>query len=616
MQTKKKETNTKPGLIRLIVFIYEKYYKKNEYTWQIWAYTILRFVMRIYPLVNSFVLAKIIDGITKSYNEGTNFESLIPIIIAGVVVTLLWILASNFYRYVDSLRALWRTHLEDRVYLKKYLEIEPRAYEDPEFVSMKNTLNWNTWDITGSLYDSVNVLSLLPVIIISFVSIFSLVPGFALLGILASIPSALIVKHFGKRVWNIWGDQGEEKIKYSSYRNTFWSTQFEKMQEAFVFKYGKYLIQKAHDLNKRFSQKLQKNVEKRYIWSTIAELFSWALTIFVLIYSVKLVFDGHLTVGMLTFVLSAYNKFSSDIGEVLYIISSITGNRKIIETFYNLQNWKNTQISGDVVLENVDKGVSIEFKDVWFKYDRSTRWVLKNINFSMKADEDIAVVGKNGAGKSTLIKLLLRIYDPQKGQVLINGVDIKKLNLDEYYKLVGILSQTFNRFNISASDNIFIGDITNLNKEDIVTAAKKSDIHSTIEKLPKKYDTFISREIKDGTELSGGEWQKLAMARAFFRDAKFLILDEPTSAVDSISEEKIFENFRENSKHKTTLIVSHRFATVRNANRILVIDQGKIVEDGPHKELMKQKGLYSEMYSKQVGKNDYRDNSKDKTEDI
>jgi ABC-type multidrug transport system fused ATPase/permease subunit len=118
MQTKKKETNTKPGLIRLIVFIYEKYYKKNEYTWQIWAYTILRFVMRIYPLVNSFVLAKIIDGITKSYNEGTNFESLIPIIIAGVVVTLLWILASNFYRYVDSLRALWRTHLEDRVYLK------------------------------------------------------------------------------------------------------------------------------------------------------------------------------------------------------------------------------------------------------------------------------------------------------------------------------------------------------------------------------------------------------------------------------------------------------------------------------------------------------------------
>jgi ATP-binding cassette subfamily B protein len=305
---------------------------------------------------------------------------------------------------------------------------------------------------------------------------------------------------------------------------------------------------------------------------------------------------------MLTFVLSAYTKFSTDIRELLYFISSLAGNRKVLQTFYDLQNWKNTQVSGDVVLKNVDKGLSVEFKDVWFKYDRSDRWILKNINFSLKADEDIAVVGKNGAGKSTLIKLLLRIYDPQKGQILINGVDIKKLNLDEYYKLVGILSQTFNRFNISASDNIFIGDITNENKEDIVIAAKKSDIHSTIEKLPRKYNTFISREVKDGIEFSGGEWQKLAMARAFFRDAKFLILDEPTSAVDSISEEKIFENFRENSKHKTTLIVSHRFATVRNAGRILVIDQGRIIEDGSHKELMKQKGLYNEMYSKQVGK--------------
>lgn len=602
MEKKKKEENKAPSFIKLLIFIYEKYYKKNEYTWQIWAYTILQFFTRIYPLINSFLLAKIIDGITKSYNEGTNFETLIPIIVIGIIVTLFGILANNLYRYVDSLRAIWRSHLEDRVYLHKYLEIEPKAYENPEFVNMKNTLAWNAWDISGSIYDSMNVLSLIPVIIISCISISSLVPSFALLGILASIPSALIVKHFGKRVWNIWGSKGEEKIKYSSYRDTFWSTKFEEMQEAFVFKYGKHLIQKANDLHKRFNQKLQKNVQKRYRWSAIADLFSWALTIFVFAYSAKLVFDGHLTVGMLTFVLSAYQKFSSDIGELLYIISSITGNRKIIETFYNLQNWKNTQISGDVVLKNVDQGISIECKDVWFKYEGSKKWILKNINFSVKADEDIAVVGKNGAGKSTLIKLLLRIYDPQKGKILINGVNIKKLNLDEYYKLVGILSQTFNRFNISASDNIFIGDVTNTNKEDIVTAAKKSDIHSTIQKLPKKYNTFISREVKDGTEFSGGEWQKLAMARAFFRDAKFLILDEPTSAVDSISEEKIFENFRENSKHKTTLIVSHRFATVRNANRILVIDKGRIAEDGPHKELMKQKGLYSEMYSKQVGR--------------
>lgn len=601
MKEVKKEEQKKPNLIKLLIFAYKKYYQKNEYTWQIWTYTILRFLTRVYPLIYSFILAKTIDGITKSYNQGASFDSLIPIIVAGVVVALIGIIANNLYKYVDSIRALWRTHLEDEVYLTKYLEIEPRAYEDPEFVNMKNTLAWNSWEVSSSLYNSMNVIALLPVIVLSFISIYSQVPIFALLGIIAVIPSAVIIKHFGKQVWNIWGGKGEEKIKYSSYRGTFWSTKFEQMQEAFVFKYGKYLVKKAEDLNRKFSSKLQKNYIKRYKWNTLAELFSWLLTIFVFIYAVKLVFAGQLTVGMLTFVLSAYQKFSSDIGEVLYVSSSISANRKIIETFYNLQNWKNTQISGDTILSNIDKGVSVEFKDVWFKYDRSKKWVLKNINFSIKADEDIAVVGKNGAGKTTLIKLLLRIYDPQKGKILINGVDIKDLNLDEYYKLVGILSQTFNKFNISASDNIFIGDTTNQNKEDIVKAAKKSDIHSKIDKLPKKYNTFISRDVKEGVEFSGGEWQKLAMARAFFRNAKFLILDEPTSAVDSISEEKIFENFRENSKHKTTLIVSHRFATVKNAERILVIDQGKIIEDGTHKQLIEMKGLYNEMYSKQVG---------------
>lgn len=601
MKEVKKEEQKKPNLIKLLIFAYKKYYQKNEYTWQIWTYTILRFLTRVYPLIYSFILAKIIDGITKSYNQGASFDSLVPTIVVGIVVTLIGIIANNLYKYVDSIRALWRTHLEDEVYLTKYLEIEPRAYEDPEFVNMKNTLAWNSWEVSSSLYNSMNVIALLPVIVLSFISIYSQVPIFALLGIIAVIPSAVIIKHFGKQVWNIWGGKGEEKIKYSSYRGTFWSTKFEQMQEAFVFKYGKYLVKKAEDLNRKFSSKLQKNYIKRYKWNTLAELFSWLLTIFVFIYAVKLVFAGQLTVGMLTFVLSAYQKFSSDIGEVLYVSSSISANRKIIETFYNLQNWKNTQISGDTILSNIDKGVSVEFKDVWFKYDRSKKWVLKNINFSIKADEDIAVVGKNGAGKTTLIKLLLRIYDPQKGKILINGVDIKDLNLDEYYKLVGILSQTFNKFNISASDNIFIGDTTNQNKKDVVEAAKKSDIHSKIDKLPKKYNTFISRDVKEGVEFSGGEWQKLAMARAFFRNAKFLILDEPTSAVDSISEEKIFENFRENSKHKTTLIVSHRFATVKNAERILVIDQGKIIEDGTHKQLIEMKGLYNEMYSKQVG---------------
>ena len=219
----------------------------------------------------------------------------------------------------------------------------------------------------------------------------------------------------------------------------------------------------------------------------------------------------------------------------------------------------------------------------------------------MKDDEAIAIVRNNGAGKTTIVKLILRIYDPQKGEILINGINIKDLDLDSYYKLVGILSQSFNQINITVKDNIFIGDISKNIDNKIQEAAKNADIHQSIMGLPLKYDTFLSRDIKGGMQLSGGQWQKLAIARAFFRDPKLLILDEPTSAVDSISEEKIFENIRKNAEHRTTIIVSHRFATVRKADRILVIDNGEIIEDGNHSRLMEDNGLYAEMYNKQVG---------------
>jgi ATP-binding cassette subfamily B protein len=197
----------------------------------------------------------------------------------------------------------------------------------------------------------------------------------------------------------------------------------------------------------------------------------------------------------------------------------------------------------------------------------------------------------------------LRIYDPNKGDILINGINIKELDLDDYYKKIGILSQSFNQLGIPAKDNICIGDVSKKeSREEIENAAKQADIHDVIVKLPSGYDTFLSREIKGGVQLSGGQWQKLAIARAFYRDAKLLILDEPTSAVDALSEEKIFDNIRENAKNKTTLIVSHRFATVRKAKRIIVIDNGKIVEDGNHEALMKMDGLYANMYRTQVEK--------------
>lgn len=589
------------GIIKLLVFVYKKYYHKTRFAWQIFAYIILRFLTNLYPLLISFLLARVIDISIVAVNEGKEFSEVVPTIILFAIAVSVWTVVNNLFQYLDSTIDLWVSYLDDEVYLNKYIQIEPKAYEDPRFINQKENLNWNGYHILHSFFEFLEAISLTPVLIISFLAIYSQIPFLAVLAVVSTIPSALIIKKFGKKMWGIWSDKGEEKIKYSSYRSVLWGSNFEQLQEVYVFKYGKYLLDKAKKINKEFIERFKRNYVSRYSWSTIATFASNIVNIFVLIYSIRLVFSGELTIGMLTFIISAYQKFNGDTSDILYKISSVLGNKKILSTFYNVLNWKNSINNGEEKLQNIATGLSVEFKNVWFRYPKTKKWILRGVNFRVNEDEDIAIVGKNGAGKSTIIKLLLRIYDPQRGNIFVNGNNIKDLDLDSYYKLVGILSQSFNKLSITVEDNILVGDVNRKNGKDVREAGKLADIHDTVMALPFGYKTFLSREIKDGVQLSGGQWQKLAIARAFFRKSKLLILDEPTSAVDSISEEKIFESIRENAKNTTTIIVSHRFATVRKAQRIIVIDEGTIVEDGNHEKLLKKNGLYSEMYNKQVG---------------
>lgn len=597
------EKTKAPSLFKLVWFVYRRYYHDIKFAWQVWALCFFKILSNVYPLLFSFLLARIIDKSISLINGGGAFEEMYPIIILFGVMIVGWSVINSFYQYVDFLVILWISYLDDEVYLQRYLEIEPQAYEDEEFVNNKSTLGWNSNVVWGSFNRAFQIICIIPIVIISFFAIFKISPLLALLSITASIPSAIIIKKFGREIWNIWSDRGEEKIKYSSYKNSIWTTSFEKYQEIFVFKYGKFLLEKAKALNFNFSKKLQENNKQRSTWGGLAEIVTNLVYLFALIYSIKMVFAGNLTIGMLTFVISAYDQFNGNISRLFNETSILLGNKKILEKFYILQNWKNKIVSGLTSLGTVKDGMSLEFRNVWFKYPNTKRWILKNLNFKINPDEDLAIVGKNGVGKTTLIKLILRIYDPERGEIFVNGINIKDVNLDSYYKNIGILSQSFNQLNIAVKDNIFVGDVgKERTKKNLELAAKQADIHEAITKLPLGYETFLSREIKGGMQLSGGQWQKLGIARAFYRDAKLLILDEPTSSVDALSEEKIFDNIRENAKNKTTLIVSHRFATVRKAKRIIVIDQGEIVEDGNHEQLITQKGLYATMYNTQVHK--------------
>jgi ATP-binding cassette subfamily B protein len=237
------------------------------------------------------------------------------------------------------------------------------------------------------------------------------------------------------------------------------------------------------------------------------------------------------------------------------------------------------------------------FENVGFKYANSERWANRHLNFTLKAGEKLALVGENGAGKTTLVKLLSRLYDPTEGRILLDGYDLQEYDLASLRKNIGVIFQDFLRYQMLASQNIAVGDVGE--KENvplIVSSAEQSLADTVIEKLPNRYDQQLGRRFNNGVDLSGGEWQKIALARAYMKDAQLLILDEPTAALDARAEYEVFQRFADLTRGKTAVLISHRFSTVRMADRILVLNKGELEEIGSHEELLQKGGRYAELF--------------------
>jgi ATP-binding cassette subfamily B protein len=311
---------------------------------------------------------------------------------------------------------------------------------------------------------------------------------------------------------------------------------------------------------------------------------------------------GTLTIGALYFLTGAIAGASSNIQAVFATFSTIADQALFVTDLLEFFAMKPTVASKPNALpapRPIREG--FEFRNVSFNYPGQTRLVLSNVSFKLQPGERLALVGENGQGKTTIVKLLTRLYDPTGGQILLDGMDLREYDLEDLWKEIGVIFQDFMRYDLTASENIAMGKIEE--KENIFrirAAAQKSLAEQVIRKLPKGYDQILGRRFEGGVDISGGEWQKMALARAYLRDAQVLILDEPTAALDARSEHEVFQRFAELTLGKMALLISHRFSTVKMADRILVLENGQIAEQGHHDQLLLNRGRYAEMFELQA----------------
>jgi ATP-binding cassette subfamily B protein len=312
--------------------------------------------------------------------------------------------------------------------------------------------------------------------------------------------------------------------------------------------------------------------------------------------------NGELSIGTLYFLAGAILQASSNIQQIFSTASSIADQALFLTDLLAFLEMKPTIRSRPNALAAPRPiNLGFEFRNVSFAYPGTKRPVLDHLNLTLSPGERVALIGQNGEGKTTIVKLMTRLYDPTEGQILLDGVDLREYNIEDLYREIGVIFQDFMRYEMTASENIAVGRIEDLHDaERIIRAAQKSLADEVIAKLPAGYEQILGRRFHDGVDLSGGEWQRLALARAYLRDAQVLILDEPTAALDARSEYQVFARFAELTDRKMSLFISHRFSTVRMADRIVVLTNGRISEDGNHHQLMALGGQYAEMFELQA----------------
>jgi ATP-binding cassette subfamily B protein/ATP-binding cassette subfamily C protein len=559
-------------------------------------------ITAVLPIITTYFAALTTTALAEAYSgdESAGGRAIAFVVITallGVVLTA-W---NSLEQYINQfVRYKIDVEVSDRMY-EQFLALEFWRYDDKKTADLFDKAKQFS-QFFSYVFDSLTgFFSAFIQLVAGLVALLMVSWWLGLILIVAVVPGVIIQFRLSQAQVKHWrGTVDNRRVQSMIEWNMF---EIDHIAELRLYGLARYLLDLRISLRDK-DEKVRIEFERKFIWKQLgADAIEAVAEVAALIYTTLQIIAHIQPIGQLLYVQQIVSRA---LGGARSMVSQLN---RIDEDMANLFDYNEfmelpSASRQDKRLKSTPE--MIEFRDVSFHYPKSDKMVLRDISLRLKRGEHIALVGENGAGKSTLIKILLRLYEPTKGKVLVDGITLTDIKVTDWHKQLGVLQQDFTQYGFaSARDNILLGDVSKLaDEERLQTAMKQAEAREFLEKLPKGLDSFVHQwmEQEDGTpgvDLSGGQWQRLALARNFYRDSPIIVLDEPTSAIDALAESRIFKRLFA-MKNKTIITVSHRLTTVQKADRIYVLENGKIVEQGTHTELAVKKGAYHRLFESQM----------------
>lgn len=566
------------------------------------ANILLRFVKAAVPFLLLFVGKLIIDQVIHLSRSHNSFAEAYLWKLVGLEL-MLAILSDALTRAItlmDSLLGdLFANHTSVRI-MEHAATLDLDQFEDAIFYDKLERARQQTVGRTVLLSQVMGQVQ--DLITIGFLAggLIAFNPWLILLLVIAILPAFLGESYFNDQTYALSRSQTPQRRELDYLR--YIGASDETAKEIKMFSLSGFIIDRFKVLSDKFYVDNKRISVKRSLWGTLFALLGSLGYYGAYVFIIRQTVLGTLTIGELTFLAGSFRQLRTLLEGVLGRFTTVSQGAIYLSDFFEF-------FEIQPKIHNTDKPrpfpdpirQGFTFENVGFRYLNSERWANRNLNFTLNPAEKLALVGENGAGKSTLVKLLARLYDPTEGRILLDGHDLKEYDLTELRQHIGIIFQDFLRYQMTFSQNIAAGNIDEKANEELIhQSARQSLADELAQKLPGGYDQMLGKRFAEGVELSGGEWQKVAIARAYMREAQLIILDEPTSALDARAEAQVFERFTELTQGKMAVLISHRFSTVRMADRIMVLDKGEIAEIGSHEQLLKKGGRYAELFQLQA----------------